>query len=391
MIRISQQSVIRWFSLALIFATCSAVAAKDTAPKAKVDQAALEKIPARMAEFVKEGQIAGTVTLAAHKGEVIHHAAVGHADVERDRPMQKDSLFAIASMTKPITATAVMILQDEGKLSIDDPVSKYIPEFKDQKLNGASPPRPITIRDAMTHTAGLAGSQQTAGTLKETAVAIAKRPLAYEPGTRWQYSPGLTVAGRVVEVASGQSFDRFLQTRIFKPLGMNATAFMPPKENRQRVARLYKPGKEKGTIAKGEHWLLDETTPNPSGGLYSTAADLARFYQMVLNGGELDGRRIVSAESVKQMTTLQTGELKTGFTPGNGWGLGWCVVRAPQGVTEMLSPGTYGHGGAFGTQGWVDPKREMIFVFMVQRTGFGNSDGASIRGEFQRLAVDAIK
>jgi CubicO group peptidase (beta-lactamase class C family) len=132
------------------------------------------------------------------------------------------------------------------------------------------------------------------------------------------------------------------------------------------------------------------SSPNPSGGLFSTAQDMGRFYQMILNGGELDGRRIVSQEAVQQMTTLQTGELKTGFTTGNGWGLGWCIVREPQGVTKSLSPGTFGHGGAFGTQGWVDPERNMIYVLMIQRTNFGNSDASDLRGAFDQTAVETL-
>ncbi len=374
-----------------LLAACQAVAAKDPASKKPADQPQIAAITERMQQFAEEGQISGAVTLVAKDGKIVHLAATGLSDVAHKKPMRPDSLFAIASMTKPITASGVMILQDEGKLSVDDPVSKYIPEFKDVQLNGASPPRPITIRDAMTHTSGLAGSQQTEGTLAETAQALAKRPLAFEPGTKWQYSPGLTVCGRVIEVASGQPYDEFLRKRIFEPLAMKDTAFVPTKKQQKRVVKLYQPGKEKGTIEETDHWLQTETTPNPSGGLYSTAADLARFYQMVMDGGELDGKRIVSAEAVKQMTTIQTGDLVTGFTPGNGWGLGWCVVREPQGPTKSLSPGTFGHGGAFGTQGWVDPVRKMVFVLMIQRTNFGNSDASDIRGAFHDLAVSALE
>jgi CubicO group peptidase (beta-lactamase class C family) len=192
---------------------------------------------------------------------------------------------------------------------------------------------------------------------------------------------------------SGKAFEDFLAERIFQPLGMKDTTFFPTEAQQKRLVRIYRPGSEKGTLAPATHWLTDlsaDRTPNPSGGLFSTAADMARFYQMILNGGELDGTRMVSTKAVREMTGVQTGEHKTGFTPGNGWGLGWCVVREPQGVTASLSPGTFGHGGAFGTQGWVDPKRRMVFVLMIQRTAFGNSDASEIRGELQRLAVEAI-
>jgi CubicO group peptidase (beta-lactamase class C family) len=287
----------------------------------------------------------------------------------------------------------VLILQDEGKLCVSDPVWKYIPRFKDVRLGDEPPAREITIRDLMTHTSGIGGSQRNQGTLQETAELLAGQPLQFQPGSRWQYSPGMTVCGRIIEVASGQPYETFLAERIFRPLKMTDTTFFPTTQQQRRLARIYRPGPEPGTLAPATHWLTDlgpQRTPNPSGGLFSTAADLAKFYQMVLNGGELEGQRIVSKKAAKQMTCVQTADLTTGFTPGNGWGLGWCVVRQPQGVTGMLSPGTFGHGGAFGTQGWVDPQRKLVFVLMIQRTAFGNSDGATIRGEFQRLAVEAL-
>lgn len=347
-----------------------------------------------MQEYVDKGRAAGVVTLVVKDGKVVHHGAVGYADLANQKPMKPDALFAIASMTKPIVATAVMMLQDEGKLSVNDPVSKYIPEFKDVALKDGGGVRAITIKDLMTHTSGVVGDQRNEGTLEETAIHMAGRPLGFEPGTKWTYSPGLSICGRVVEVASGMPFEKFLETRIFRPLRMTDTTFAPTPKQRQRLAKLYQPGKDGEPFAPAEHWIVDPSTtksPNPSGGLYSTARDMGRFYQMVLNGGEIDGKRIVSEEAVREMTTIQTGELETGFTPGNGWGLGWCVVREPQGVTSKLSPGTFGHGGAFGTQGWVDPKRKMIFVLMIQRTNFGNSDASDIRAAFHRSAVESLK
>jgi len=297
-------------------------------------------------------------------------------------------------MTKPITATAVMILEDEGKLSVDAPVSKYLPELGHVALAEGPPARQITLRDLMTHTSGIVGSERTERTLEETVAEIAKRPMGFEPGARWEYSPGLSVCGRVIEVVSGKAYDEFLAERIFQPLKMVDTTFRPTPEGRKRLAQLYQPSADKKSIEPVSHWLIDdagEMAPNPSGGLFSTATDMARFYQMILNGGELHDCRIVSEKAVERMTQVQTGDLTTGFTPGNGWGLGWCIVRRPQGVTKMLSPGTHGHGGAFGTQGWVDPGREMIFVLMIQRTGFGNGDASDVRRAFQELAVGAIR
>lgn len=366
---------------------------KSESGKAGMDATTSVRISERMQESIKAKQIAGAVTLVAQRGQVVHLRAVGHAAAEDGRAMTADSIFAIASMTKPITATAVMILQDEGKLSVDDPVSKYLPEFQNMSLADGQTAKPITIRHMMTHTSGIGGSQRTEESLKATVELLAKQPLRFEPGSKWQYSPGLNVCGRIVEVVSGQSYEEFLKCRIFEPLKMVDTSFTPTPDQRKRVALLYKPGADKRSIELASHWLVDDAeqrAPNPSGGLFSTASDMAKFYQMILNGGESDGRRIVSEAAVKQMTQLQTGDLKTGFTPGNGWGLGWCVVREPQGVTEMLSPGTYGHGGAFGTQGWVDPHRQMIFVLMIQRTGFGNSDASDIRKDFQEIAVKGV-
>jgi CubicO group peptidase (beta-lactamase class C family) len=353
----------------------------------------LGQIPRRMQAFVDAKQISGAVTLVAHKGKIVHLEAVGEADIANHRPMTKDTVFAIASMTKPITATAVLLLQDERKLSIDDPVAKYIPAFRDAQLSSDKPNRGITIRDLLCHTSGLTGDQGVKeGSLEKTAVEMAARKLAFQPGSQWQYSPGLTVCGRVIEVVSGKPYHEFLEQRILAPLKMTETTFDPTAEQRQRLALLYKPNGDKTGIEAANPQLVGTGAPTygPSGGLFSTAADMARFYQMILNGGELNGTRIVSRDAASQMTTVQTGELVTGFTPGNGWGLGWCVVREPQGVSKMLSPGTYGHGGAWGTQGWVDPKNETIYVLMIQRRDFGNSDASEIRGEFQQLAADAL-
>jgi CubicO group peptidase (beta-lactamase class C family) len=198
----------------------------------------------------------------------------------------------------------------------------------------------------------------------------------------------------VVEVVAGQPFEQIPGPADLQAVGHEGYHLLS-----QRSAAssgwpaCTNPGAEPGSLEPTTHWLSDlgaDRTPNPSGGLFSTAADMARFYQMILDNGRLGDQQIVSADSVREMTRCQTGDLTTGFTDGNCWGLGWCVVRQPQGVSAMLSPGTYGHGGAFGTQGWVDPQRRMIFVLMVQRTGFGNSDAADLRRDLQQLAVDAI-
>ena len=357
----------------------------------------LDTINAAMQQFVDDGTIAGAVTLVGHQGRIVHLGAVGKANLESNRKMQPNALFSIASMTKPIVATAVMMLEEEGKLSVDDPVSKYLPEFAELQLaSGSAPARMITIRDALTHTSGLGGNQVFDGSLQEAVSKLAARPLDFEPGTKWQYSPGLNVAGRIVEVVSGMPLQEFLQQRIFEPLMMNNTTFFPNDDQLERIAVLYGPGEDEGTLQPTENRITEpqrrsgEKGANPSGGLYATARDMFRFYQMVLSGGQFRRQRLMSQQAVSKMTTCQTENLETGFTPGNCWGLGWCIVREPQGVTAMLSPGTFGHGGAFGTQGWVDPETKTIYVLMIQRTGLPNSDASDVRKAFQEAANAAI-
>ncbi|MFT5526958.1 MAG: CubicO group peptidase (beta-lactamase class C family), partial [Pirellulaceae bacterium] len=278
--------------------------------------------------------------------------------------------------------------------SVEDPVSKYIPEFKTMKLADGSDARTLTIRDLMTHTSGIRRPRNLSAqaSLEEQAKTIASLPLEFAPGSRWKYGSGLSVCGRIIEVASGVEYTAFLSQNIFSPLKMNDTTFNPTKEQWERVVTLYQPGDEQnGGLAVASHGITNRDvrpTPNPSGGLFSTANDLFRFYQTILSGGEMDGVRIVSAAAAKQMTTLKTGNITTGFTPGNGWGLGWCIVRNPQGVSEVLAAGSYGHGGAFGTQAWVDPTNDAIYLLLIQRTKFGNSDGATLRRDFQQRAYD---
>lgn len=390
----------RFLAVILLLATVvcidvsQAQVATEVATTGKAPPPAIAAIDATLQKFVDEGQISGAVTLVGHQGKIVHLGAVGLSNIEQDKDMKRFSMFSIASMTKPITATAVMILQDEGKLNVDDSVSKYLPAFADVKLkDGSSPSRPITIRDCITHTAGLAGDQVFQSSLEDAVNEIATRPLAFQPGTKWQYSPGLNVAGRIVELVSGQPFEQFMKERIFEPAEMNSATFFPDEKQQRLIATIYQPSEDQQSLVAAGNRIAnpaDVKGPNPSGGLFANARDMFRFYQMILNGGKFRKRQIVSAEAVQMMTSPQTGDLETGFTPGNCWGLGWCIVREPQGVTEMLSLGTFGHGGAFGTQGWVDPKTETIYVLMIQRTKMGNSDGSDIRKAFQQSAVDAL-
>jgi CubicO group peptidase (beta-lactamase class C family) len=377
---------------------------------AELDTKKLHALGPRLEKFVKSGDLAGAVVVAGTSKGVACTEAVGK--LRLDGPaMPKDALFRIASMTKPITAAGIMILVDEGKLAVTDPVEKHLPEFKGQMLVAErgkdrlvlkKPARVITVHDLLTHTSGLPFYPPGVAdvyvkrnrNLAETTLAVSQRPLEFEPGSRWAYcNSGIDVLGRLIEVASGQRYEEFLRKRIFEPLGMKDTLFYPGEEQRKRVAGLY--NSKGGKLVAVPDTLLGQPKrarhPIPAGGLYSTGADVARFYRMMLSGGELDGKRILSADSVKAMTRLQTGELKTGFTPGAGWGLGFCLVVKPQGVTAMLSPGSFGHGGAFGTQSWADPKRDLFVVLLIQRVGLPNSDASEMRRAVQQVVADAAR
>jgi CubicO group peptidase (beta-lactamase class C family) len=356
-------------------------------------------IPKRMQEFIDREELSGVVTLVAQRGQIVHLAATGMADVEKQQPLTADSMFRIMSMTKPFTATAVMMLADEGKLSLDDPVEKYIPSFTNSMLRDGSPVKGLTIRRLLTHTSGLGGDQNTPFSLEATAEMLAQRAFDFQPGERWQYGPSLNVCARIVEIASGKKYEDFLAERIFQPLEMKDTTFFPKPEQQLRVAVVYKPGPDDGPAMVPTGRLrganFDEKVPNPSGGLFSTARDLHRFYQTILDGGQWSGapdgpRRIVSAEAVKQMTSVQTGRLPTNWGRRNSWGLGWCIINRPRGASAGLSPGSYGHGGLYGTQVWIDPTRQAVFILLTQRIDFEDSDSSDVRRDFQRMAAAAL-
>ncbi|MFO0957346.1 MAG: serine hydrolase domain-containing protein [Isosphaeraceae bacterium] len=389
------------FALLLIAATPA------TRAQSPADPALSAEVRRAMQPFVDSGELAGVVALVGDRDKVLALEAIGKARIEDDRPMRPDTVFRIASMTKPITAIAIMMLADEGKLRPEEPVAKYLPEFQGQKLVAGrdgdtitlkSPRRPITLRDLLTHTSGLPGGPpQGLGdlytrrnhTLAEAVMAFSQRPLEFEPGTKWAYcNAGIDTLGRVVEVVSGQSYEDFLKSRIFGPLGMDDTAFYPPADLLARSAMTY--DRKDGMLVPASSTIIGPPQgakyPIPAGGLYSTAPDMARLYRMMLHRGELDGRRYLTESAVAEMTRLQTGEIKTGFVDGMGFGYGWAFVREPQGVTAMLSPGTFGHGGAFGTQGWIDPAAGRFVVLMIQRTGLPNSDASDFRKALQQVA-----
>lgn len=367
----------------------------------------LPGIRAAMERMIEKNEIAGAVTVVLNKDKVLHLDSVGFADVAEQRPMTADSLFWIASMTKPVTGVAILMFQDEGKLKVSDPVAKYIPEFADLKTPSGKPAN-LTITHILTHTSGLGeatgSAARQAKTLTELVPLWLAKPTSFEPGEKWSYcQSGINAAGRIVEVVSGMSFDQFLQKRLFDPLGMKNTTFYPSTLKDAKLVTAYARNKDTDNLeavpARPDYGPRDRP-PQGNGGLYSTPRDYARFCQMLLNGGTLDGHRYLSAKAMSYLATPQTGDIPTGFFQGEnygsrgknyGWGLGTCVLLTPhEGVAETLSPGSFGHGGAWGTQAWIDPVKGVAYVLMVQRANFPNSDASEVRREFQKAAAAAL-
>jgi CubicO group peptidase (beta-lactamase class C family) len=367
-------------------------------------------LPAAVQPFVDQGQISGAVMLVADRTHILSVSAVGQSDLATGRKMQTDDVFWIASMTKPMTAIALGILVDQGKLSFDDPVEKYLPEFRNQWVvqdqSGAQRTlvhanRPITIRDLLTHTSGLGEYPVTSPhwTSSEFGKVVAREPLRFQPGSKWSYSTaGINVASHIVEVVSGQSFADFMQQKLFNPLGMKDSTFWIRPEQVKRYAHSYKPDPQTGKLTEATidymygGAVTDRQRPSMGGaGLFSTAQDVARVYEMMLNGGTLNGHRILKPETVAELIRPQTGDLKA--RPGMPWGLGFSIIADP---TQMeanasYSPGSFGHGGAFGTNSWADPKTGIIHIFMIQRDKMvpPNPDNSPMRQAYEKtLAAD---
>jgi CubicO group peptidase (beta-lactamase class C family) len=385
-------------ALTLLLA-CSRLPTQAATPPAT---ASFVIIPRALKPFIDQNEIAGAVTLFVTRDKVVDLQATGDANIADHAPMKSDALFWIASMTKPLTGTSILMLQEEGKLNIEDPVAKYIPEFAHIKTPSGKPAN-LTLRHLLTHTSGLAEAtseqQKAAHTLADLIPHFVDKPTRFEPGSKWAYcQSGINTLGRVIEITSGQSLPEFFAKHITTPLGMKDTTFYPTAEQQRRLATTYKKDKDSGkleaaTLAFFSGLDLADThrVPLANGGLFSTASDYGRFCQMLLNNGTLDGHIYLRPETVKLMSSILSGDVQTGFTPGNGWGAAVCVVREPQGVTGMLSPGTFGHGGAYGTQAWIDPVKGVAYVLMVQRQNFPNSDASEVRKAFQQAAVDAMK
>ena len=384
----------------------------------------LERISKTVQQSIDDKRIAGAVTLVARHGHVVWFKAQGMSDREAGKPMRPDSIFRICSMSKPITSTAVMMLYEEGKFLLDDPISKYLSEFKDPKVlvrpaNGPSytipATREITIRDLLRHTSGLtynwneklgplyekanvaAGLMPYDGTIGDNVKRLAPLPLLFNPGERFEYSLSVDVLGRLVEVVSGKPFDEFLRTRIFEPLGMKDTSFFPPDNKLDRLTTAYTYYDGKGLnrfpdapITEGTFsYSADYPSKGPKklfsggGGLTSTAEDYARFCQMMLNGGKWGNTRLLSRKTVELMTHDQLGKIG----PEQAFGLGFGVAGVKTPLEELGTPGSYNWGGFFFTGFSVDPKEELIIVFMGQLHPTG---GLTLDRQVQELAYAAI-
>jgi len=420
--------------LALVAAAGYAVSAQQAAaPAAAVAPATvgvsaerLDRLHRGMQDLVDRHEAGGIVTLIARDGRIVDVHSSGFQDVESRTPMRTDTLFRVASMTKPITSVAVMMLYEEGRLLLTDPVSKYIPAFKSSRVfeAGAEAPvaarRGITLRDLLSHRSGLTygflnggavgngyrkngvtdGLTATTMTLAEAIDKLAAEPLVSQPGAAWNYSLSTDVLGRVVEVASGQPFNVFLRERILKPLRMAETDFVVPAARMSRLATVYSPDGAGGIRPMKDPETFGNTVMSPiesyretktyfsgGAGLVSTARDYGRFAQMLLNGGSLDGTRLLSPKTVALMTMSHTTDLPPSGLVGAGaqFGLGFRVVTDPAATQTLGSPGLYGWSGIYGTVFWVDPKERLVAIMMVQRY-----PGSPVAAAFQPLVYQAL-
>jgi CubicO group peptidase (beta-lactamase class C family) len=407
--------------VAAFAAACPLVgaAAPDNPPLAKPEAVGisadrLHRIGEVIQRHIDEKRVAGAVTLVARKGQIVQFEPYGLMDIESKRPITRDTLFRMASSTKPVTGVAIMMLVEEGKVRLGDPASKFIPEFKDAKVaverdgkvETVAAERPVTIRDLLTHTSGLLsggiGTRQAQGastrpngddTLESYVKRVAQIPLDFQPGSRWSYSglAGIDALSRVVEVASGQSYDAFLKQRIFDPLRMNETTFLHRDADLgERVASIHRPGSN--GIEKMASFL---SFPNGyfcgAGGLVSTAHDYFRFGQMLANRGELDGKRLLSPRSVELLASNHVGEMfagQLGRPKGMGFGLTVEVVVDPVRAGTYRSEGSFGWDGAFGTHFWVDPKQQLVAVILMQAPAGPITRG--IQSDFETAVMQAI-
>jgi CubicO group peptidase (beta-lactamase class C family) len=385
----------------------------------------LQRIGQMLERRIKAGEMAGAVAIVARKGKVAYQTAQGVMDLESKQPVTPATMFRIASMTKPVTGIAIMMMVEEGKVRINDPVSRYIPEFRGMKVavatgagagggrgaapgpaaaKGAAPEfytmpaaREITVKDLLTHVSGLASGPMSNSTVQS----VARKPgekladyiprlgttaLEFQPGTRWAYSAqaGFDTLGRIVEIASGMPLDQFFQKRIFEPLGMKDITFWPSDAQWPRVASVYNRTNNTLTKNNNPNTLSSDVYFMGSGGLISTAEDYIPFGAMLANGGELFGKRLLSRKTVEMLSAAHVPDTLPGRAPGEGYGLSVRVVTNHAARGTMLSDGTYGWSGAYGTHFFVDPKEGLTAVLMVQTAN------QEVNRDFEDLVAQAI-
>jgi CubicO group peptidase (beta-lactamase class C family) len=379
----------------------------------------LKRIPDTIQRHIDEGDISGAVTLVARNGRVAHLQAHGYMEVAAKKPMPTNAVFRIMSMTKPVVGAAILMMMEEGKLRLSDPVSRFIPEYKHLKV-AVEVPRPagpgaaardespfytvpatreITIRDLLTHTSGLVSGGVSASeaskidrartdTIGTYLPKLATVPLAFQPGSRWAYSPGagFDALGRIVEVASGQPLDRFLRERIFQPLGMKDTFFVGSEAREARAPLVYQRTPKGLAMQPPPAQPPSGTYFGGGGGLVSTAEDYARFGQMLLNDGQLDGQRLLGRWTVDLMRSVHVPDSFPGRQPGRAFGLSVQVVTDPVAAGHSVSPGSYGWIGAWGTHSWMDPKEKLVGIMLVQTS----NPNRQVDRDFETAVMQAI-
>ena len=411
---------LRRFFHYLILATFVALPAwaAETLPSARpeavgMSQERLDRIHTLVQSHINAGEISGAVMLVARRGQIVYTDVQGTMDVETRQPMSRDSVFRLASMTKPVIGTAIMMMLEEGKLRLDDPVSRFIPEFGNQHTAMLLAPatadnpisfytvpaqRDITVKDLLTHTSGLssgpmgqsgvreAGRRQPEDTLSTYLPRVAQSALEFQPGTRWMYSAsdGFDVLARVVEVASGMPLDQFLDQRIFTPLGMTQTSHWPSDDQMPRLVTAY--GYNNGQMVKNQNSMSMSSKVYfaGGGGLVSTADDYAKFAQMLANGGELNGKRLLSPRTVDLMSSVHIPASFPGRNPGEGFGLSMRVIEDAIAGNHRISNGSFGWSGVYGTHFWIDPMEEIVAVMMIQ------TPIREMRPEFENAVMQAI-
>jgi CubicO group peptidase (beta-lactamase class C family) len=422
----SMHRTARWTSVFLLLVILIALPAlSGTVPTAKPEEVGLsserlQRIHDLIQRYIDSGNFTGAVTVVARRGRIAHFEAQGLMDLETKKPMAKDAVFRIMSMTKPVVGVSILMLMEEGKVRLNDPISKFIPQFKDLKVAvpqpaqgpppaaapGAAPPEPrfyvipadreITVRDLLTHTSGLLSGQisnreaakvalKKGEILSDWVPRLGAVPLEFQPGTRWAYSAqaGFDTLARIVEITSGLNFEQFIRQRIFDPLGMKDTCFYPAESAAPRIVTLYQKT-PKGFQKQDNPPFMNGVYFSGGGGLFSTAEDYLQFAQMLVNGGQLNGKRLLSPRTVEMMRSVYAPDTLPGRTRGEGYGLSVRVICDPVANGTALSNGTFGWSGAFGTHFFVDPKEKIAAILMTQTAG------REVTYDFETAVMQAI-